>query len=287
VTFLRPAPPAWRVGTLTDAQRRDLLRLVAEDPLVNAVIASRLATFRSIEPSRFGGALIGVRTTRLVGATFYGGNLLPIGGEPDSWHAIARHLAGQSRVCTSIVGRTSAVEAMWPHLEPSWGPARAIRDTQPLLALTRDAAPRKADRRVRTMRPADIDRYLPAAAAMFTEELGVSPFSGQAGGTYRARVESLLANGRAFGIVDEHGRMAFKADIGAVSADTAQIQGVWVRPDLRGRGLGTAALARVMQHALRMAPTASLYVNDFNTPARRVYAKLGMRQVASLSTVLF
>ena len=289
MTFLRPAPPAWRVGTLTDAQRRDLLRLVAEDPLVNAVIASRLATLRTIDPSRFGGALLGVRTstTRLVAAAFNGGNLLPIGGEPDSWHELARHLAEQARVCTSIVGRTTAVEAIWPHLEPSWGPARAIRADQPLLVLTRDDAPPTADRRVKIMRPADIERYLPAAAAMFTEELGVSPFSGQAGGTYRARVESLLANGRAFGIVDEHGRMAFKADIGAVSADTAQIQGVWVRPDLRGHGIGTAALARVLQHALRMAPTASLYVNDFNAPARRMYAKLGMRQAASLSTVLF
>jgi hypothetical protein len=272
---------------LTDAQRRDLLRLVAEDPLVNAVIASRLATFRSIEASRFGGALVGVRTNRLVAAAFNGGNLLPIGGEPESWQALARHLADQSRVCTSIVGRTAAVDAMWPRLEPSWGPARAIRAEQPLLVLTRDGMPHAGDRRVQRMRPADIERYLPAAAAMFTEELGVSPFSGQAGASYRARVESLLATGRAFGIVDEDGRMAFKADLGAVSAETCQIQGVWVRPDLRGRGLGTVALARVLQHALRLAPTASLYVNDFNTPARRIYAKLGMRQVASLSTVLF
>ena len=81
--------------------------------------------------------------------------------------------------------------------------------------------------------------------------------------------------------------MAFKADIGALSAQTCQVQGVWVRPDLRGRGLGTAALAGVLHYALRLAPTASLYVNDFNAAARRMYAKLGMRQAATLATVLF
>jgi predicted GNAT family acetyltransferase len=31
----------------------------------------------------------------------------------------------------------------------------------------------------------------------------------------------------------------------------------------------------------------SLYVNDFNQPAQRMYARLGLQQVATLSTVLF
>jgi hypothetical protein len=62
---------------------------------------------------------------------------------------------------------------------------------------------------------------------------------------------------------------------------------VWVRPDLRGLGIGTAALAAVLRHAFRIAPTVSLYVNDFNAAARRVYSRLGMRQAGTLATVLF
>jgi uncharacterized protein len=288
VTFLRQARPgAWRVDGIGDDQRRDLGRLVAEDPFVNVVIASRLATLGTLAPSRLGGTVVGVRSDRLLAAAFNGGNLLPIGGDPDSWDVLAGHLAELPRACTSIVGRAEAVAAMWPHLEPSWGSARAIRDDQPLLVLTRDRQQAVPDQRVRVMRPNDIERYLPAAAAMFAEELGVSPFAAQAGAAYRRRIESLLMTGRAFGVVDEDGRIAFKADIGAVSAHTCQVQGVWVRPDLRGRGVGTAALAGVLRFALRLAPTASLYVNDFNTPARRMYARLGMSQVASLATVLF
>ncbi len=296
MTSVRSAPgvSALSVDLLVDAHRRDLDRLVAADPIVNAVIAARLAVHRAIAPAGFGGALLGSRTgvrRRLTGAAFAGGNLIPIGGAEPDWTALAQHLASGAsgpRTCTSIVGPAEAVSAMWQRLAPAWGPARAIRDRQPLLLLARDQPRRvRPHRRLRIMRPADLERYLPAAAAMFTEELGISPFAGTHGVSYPRRVESLLATGRAFGVVDDDGRLAFKADIGALTPRTCQVQGVWVRPDLRGAGLGTAALAGVLEHALRLAPTASLYVNAFNTAARRVYAKLGMHQVATLATVLF
>jgi predicted GNAT family acetyltransferase len=106
-------------------------------------------------------------------------------------------------------------------------------------------------------------------------------------GDYRQRVAALIRDGRAFAIFDEHGDVVFKADLGAVSPHTCQVHGVWVHPDLRGRGISAPALAAVLQHALDLAPTVSLYVNDFNTAARRLYGRLGMRQIGELSTVLF
>jgi predicted GNAT family acetyltransferase len=122
---------------------------------------------------------------------------------------------------------------------------------------------------------------------MFTEELGVAPYESTRVADYRRRVAGLIEDGRAFGIVDRDGSIIFKADIGVVSLRTCQLQGVWVRPDVRGRGIGGAALASVLRHALTLAPSVSLYVNDFNVAARRMYARLGMREVATLSTVLF
>ena len=160
-----------------------------------------------------------------------------------------------------------------------------MRYAQPLL-VAEHAPAVPVDRRVRPVRPDEFDAYLPAAIAMFTEELGVPPTAAGGGLNYRRRVEWLIRSQRAFGIVDGDGRIAFKADLGAVSARTCQVQGVWVRPDLRGRGLGTAALAAVLDHALTLAPSVSLYVNDYNVAARRMYARLGMREVATLATVL-
>jgi uncharacterized protein len=291
VTALRPdvrrQAPAVVLG---DESRPAVDDVLAADPIVNAVVAARLGAAGTLRTQRLGGVMVGVRVGgALAGACYSGGNLVPVGGDAESYEALADFVARRPRACTSIVGRAEAVAAMWPRLQRAWGPARAIRGRQPLLLLDREAGLPvgfPADEEVRAVGPHQLDRYLAAAAAMFTEELGVSPHVAPGTSPFRARMRELIATGRAFARLDFRGQVMFKAEIGAVSAHTSQIQGVWVRPDLRGRGLGTAALATVMRHALTLAPTVSLYVNDFNTPARRMYDRLGMTEHAILSTVL-
>lgn len=274
---------------LGEADRAELTRLVDADPIVNVVVASRLRAVPSLDPRRFGGLLLGARDASggLRAAVLNGGNLLPVGGGPEQWRALAAQLVVGRRGCTSIVGRSDAVAGLWSVLGPTWGRSRAVRENQPLLLLDRPDALPPGDPRVRAMRPSELDRYLPAATAMFTEELGVSPYRSTPVADYRRRVAGLIADGRAFGIVDDSGAVVFKADLGAVSAHTCQLQGVWVRPDRRGQGLAREALAAVLRHALTLAPSVSLYVNDYNVPARRLYDRLGLRQVATLTTVLF
>ena len=204
------------------------------------------------------------RLGSITGAAFNGGNLIPVGGAEADWAAlaeqVARRPAGAARRSSAGTTRCSA---LWADLEPRWGPARAVRERQPLLASPRtDPRPVRPDGRLRMMHPDELERYLPAAAAMFAEELGISPFAGHNGATYRRRIEALLATGRAFGIVDDAGDMVFKADIGALTRDTCQLQGVWVRPDLRGQGIGTARpgrgpRARAAARADRRASTST------------------------------
>jgi predicted GNAT family acetyltransferase len=275
------------VRTLGDTDDDAVRRLVDADPFVNVVVAERLESRIASRSERLGGELIGVDgPDGLIAACFSGGTVLPVGGDAELWRQVAGHLGERSRGCTSLVGRTDAIAAMWPVLAQYWGPVRLVRSAQPLLVLDHRPAVRP-DPHVRPVRPDELDRYLPAAEAMFAEELGLAPFSGAARRSYRLRLAHLVAEKRVFIRLDRQGRVAFKAEIGAVSGATCQIQGVWVRPDLRGRGLGGGAVATVVEHALHIAPTVSLYVNDFNLVARRLYARLGMYQVATLSTVMF
>jgi uncharacterized protein len=100
-------------------------------------------------------------------------------------------------------------------------------------------------------------------------------------------VAELISAGRAFARF-ESGEVVFKAEIGAMSKRVGQLQGVWVHPDRRGHGLGTAGTATVVDRLVnRLGRVASLYVNSYNLPARTAYRKLGFHQVGTFATVLF
>lgn len=282
--------------TLMHAQPRVLMAgdehalrsLVQRDRVLNCVVDARLQRAPDLSPRRLGGQLWGLADERsgLRAAAFAGGNLIPVGDDLDALELIAAELSRSGRSCSSIVGAAESVEAMWSVLARRWGPARALRVNQPLLS-TQTVPAIQADRQVRQVRPAELARFLPAAVSMFTEELGISPIGADSGRGYQARVAELIGAGRAFARFDARGQVEFKAEIGVLGPATAQIQGVWVRPDLRGRGIGTSAMAAVLQIALGLAPSVSLYVNDYNTAGRRLYDRLGMRQIGLLRTILF
>ena len=147
-----------------------------------------------------------------------------------------------------------------------------------------DVAP---DPLVRRIRKDEMDVIMPACVAMFTEEVGVSPLAGDGGLLYQARVAELVGAGRSFARIED-GEVVFKAEIGAATPQACQIQGVWVAPEYRGRGLSETGMAAVLRYALRdVAPVVSLYVNDFNTAARAAYRRVGFQEVGAFMSVLF
>jgi predicted GNAT family acetyltransferase len=270
---------------LTGADLPVLRPLLDSDPVAHCFVASRVEA-AGLDPWRLGAELWGYGGNRLEAACFSGANLVPVGDVPTALAAFADRARRQGRRCSSIVGPAHAVSALWDRLEPHWGPARDVRASQPLLA-TSSPPQVSGDPAVRRVSVAELDILMPACVAMFTEEVGTSPLGNDNGAAYRARVRDLVLAGRAFARIDD-GRVLFKAELGAVSGRAAQIQGVWVDPAHRGRGLGTSGTAAVVAEALRsVASTVSLYVNDFNLPARRAYERVGLRNVGTFASVLF
>ncbi|OAA22028.1 hypothetical protein UG55_105230 [Frankia sp. EI5c] len=279
---LRSAP----TRLLDDRDLPAVTELLSRDPVADVFVASRVASC-GLDPWRLGAEIWGHTVNGSLTALCYSGaNLWPVAASPDSAKLFAERARRQGRRCSSIVGTGSAVSAMWRHLEPVWGPAREIRREQPLLAIS--GPPRVApDPAVRLVRPDELDVLLPACIAMFTEEIGVSPVGADGGSLYRSRVAEFIGQRRSFARIED-GRVLFKAEIGAVAGDVCQIQGVWVDPALRGRGLGVTGTASVVALAQTMfAPVVSLYVNDFNHVARRAYDRVGFERVGTFASILF
>ena len=264
------------------------LAVLGRDPVANAFVTARVEV-AGLDPWRLGGEMWGWYADGMLESMCYAGaNLVPICATPEAVRAFADRARAVGRRCSSIVGPAGPTAQLWQRLEPSWGPAREVRARQPLMVADRLPAGVTPDPHVRRVRKNELETIMPACVAMFTEEVGVSPLAGDGGLLYQARVAELVGAGRSFARLDSGGRVVFKAEVGAATAQACQIQGVWVAPEYRGRGLAAPGMAAVLRHVFTdIAPLASLYVNDFNVAARAVYRRVGFREVGAFMSVLF
>ncbi|MCR6031828.1 GNAT family N-acetyltransferase [Nocardioides sp. zg-579] len=274
------------VRPLGSADLDAFLALTARDPVVN-VFADYRARTTNLEPRWLGGEVWGrFDSGELVAACHVGANLVPIGATPDDARAFAERALTRGRTVSTIVGPHEAVEVLWNGVAGSWGRPREARWRQPHLEIAGPPLVEPDPRVRRTTRP-DMAELYPACVAMYTEEVGVSPEQGGGAELYRARVTQLMNRGWSFAAFED-GRLVFKAEVACASPYAAQVQGVWVPPDQRGRGLAASGMAAVVEMVrAEIAPVVSLYVNEWNEPARRAYARVGFQETARFSTVMF
>ena len=262
---------------------------------------------------------------RPVAAAWSVGSLMPFGlaGRPEYglraadageiW-ALAEHARTRLSRRGSVSGPAQDVAAVWGGLSEQGQRARHERWRQPVLAapqvggglgrahLRRRPALSWVGQSVRAARPDEAALVLPASVDMFSGELGYDPTTDGPG--YNRHVTWLIEQRRSYIVLDDGAghlaqpgsprAVAFKADVGALwrspTGGVAQLTGVWTRPDLRGQGIGAAALAAVVDAVRRDHVGAdgivSLYVNDYNTPALALYRSLGFEQVGLFATVL-
>jgi predicted GNAT family acetyltransferase len=284
-TGLRGRADQSSVRVLTREDLPSAIRVLSTNPVENVFVASRVRA-AGLEQASLGCPVWGYERDGVLRALCHAGsNLVPVNADDGALAAWTEY-AGAQRMCASIIGPSSVALRLWHQLGERWGPAwseaRDVRPHQPVLAIDTDPAV-APDPRVRRVTLDQWDAYTDAAVKMYTEEIGVSPISGNPAG-YRFYVRQLITSGRAFGIF-EGGRAIFKADLGSVSGTVSQVQGVWLDPELRGRGLAAPAMAAVVAMARAVVPTVSLYVNDYNLPARATYARVGFRQVGEFATI--
>ena len=271
-----------------DAHSIDLVKnLIEQDPVRHCFLAARLeqtkqSRFRPSYPDLLGyfddGNLKSVLMT--------GANIVPVNTSLIARQEFATVLNRSGRRSSSIVGPAEEVLDLWSRVSASWGPAREVRSNQPVLSMRSNSSV-EIDHDVRYSNLSDLEDLVPACIAMFTEEVGISPTINGGGNAYRNRISELVSSRRSF-VKYLGSDLVFKAEIGTVGAGVAQIQGVWVKPEYRGKGISVSAMAAVVKLVLAdVAPVVSLYVNDYNEVALKTYRSVGFEQVDTFATVLF
>lgn len=278
------------IRPLQPAERDAALEVCAHDIASNVFVASRiLEGVLETQPQ----SVLAHRCGRDVDALLWANaNVVPVQTTPRSRTAFVDRLRRGRRRCASILGPREQVEPIWALIEPEWGAAREVRASQPLCVTSTppSALGVPLDPRVRRARPEEAELVLPAAEHMFTHEIGYPPYSGSPR-AYLSAITTLIRRGHTY-IATDTGpdgveRVIFKTDIGSAALGCVQLQGVWLAPQLRGRGYAVPLIAAAVEQIMGdVGQLVTLYVNDFNLPARAAYRRVGFRETGQFMTVL-
>jgi predicted GNAT family acetyltransferase len=270
--------PALRVETLSDANRAAALAFLARSPYEH-VFLTYVASGSPLERD----VRVALGDRGATGVALIGDHVV-LGSDDGALPAFAA-LAAPHRE-RAIVGPRRTVRAYWQIVAPLHRPPRLVRERQPLMAVDRATlqTPPPADVRVRHAREDEWEIVARNSAAMISGEIDADARGDLP--DFGLGIRRMIRMGL-WWVGERRGELCFFCNVGAWSERTAQLQGIWTPPEMRARGYAGAALGAICSTLLCMVPTLSLYVNEFNVPARALYERLGFRQVGELQTLFF
>lgn len=272
--------PTWIIRPLRSSERDQALMFLDREHELNIYLISRICE-AGLE--QFGPVVAVFRNASMVAVATTSANLsaavdpgLSAEELTEVAALISREVIARSTYLRAIIAPSDVVDALWSQMESHFHPPSVVRLFQPVYLLERLVGDIGL-RHVRHGRTDDLDLLVPACAAMHHEEIGIDPLERDAFG-YHQRIRDLVDQNRSF-VWMEGSEIAFKCEISAETEGAVQLMGVWTAPRLRRQGYALRGLSEVCGHVLSRGRSVTLFVNDFNDPARKLYKKLGFRQI--------
>jgi uncharacterized protein len=272
-----------RTERMSNVRERDALAFLARQPYAN-VFLNYLIMFDLAAATRNALYVALDGDDQVRGVAYFSRQVALAADSPAAIDAFAK-VGATHHGEKMIVGPRNEIAAYWALVRERHGPPRLVRDRQFVMMLDRPML-LPYDRSV-VARRARIDEWPLVAdnsASMIAAELEYDPM--RSSPEFTSNVRAMIDRGL-WWVGESLGRLCFFCNIGPWSPQTAQLQGIWVPPELRGKGLATAALGAICDRVLEVTPTLSLYVNDFNDRAIALYERIGFKTVSEFQTILF
>lgn len=284
-------PPALTLGALTqracaltDADEAEVVAFLSERPL-HTVNLLGFVLDNGLESPLNRGTFYGYRDEcgALEGVALVGHVTLFESRTGRATAAFAR----AAQACASkhiLLGEREKIESFWSHYARGSQPARLACSELLLETRGRVAACEEVPG-LRLATQDDLELVMPVQAQLAFEESRVNPLEVDPVG-FRARCSRRIALGRTWVLV-EGGRLVFKAEVMNETPQVAYIEGVWVSPQDRGRGLGLRCMAQLARTLLRRTRSLTLFVNENNSDALAFYRKAGYEVRGCYDTIFF
>lgn len=290
-----PQPPpsevisSWRSGSLefelaTPGMEDEILATLALPTLTNVVMAGFIRDNGLVSPQHRG-HFYACRNSdnQLEGVALIGHSILFHAfdeGAVEGFASIARR--GPSPHL--LMGEHSAVQGFWNFYSAE---GEQPRHVCPVLFLRRDKqfAQHKEVKGLRLAVPEDLEFVVRAQAAMALESSGVDPLKKDPIG-FRQRYLRRIDQKRVWVLMSGR-RLVFKLDVITDTPDAAYIEGVYVSPEERGKGLGRSCLNAVGYQLLEHTKALYLFVENENTRNTTFYLRLGFNVAANYDLLCF
>lgn len=279
ITSLGPALVA-----LTDADQAEVFRFLSPRP-VHTAILSGLIYDHGLESRTARGVFYGVRSPsgELEGVALIGQTTTFEVSSKRALHIIARKAQRSGAGIGFIIGEEKEFELFWRYFSGNNQPLPKRMRRELLYELTRGAQFDEDPIDLRAATIADLEQIVTAHAAMAVEQWGSNPFKNDWHG-FRERCARRIKQGRVW-VVTEEGQLIFKADVAARTPVTAYLEGIYVKPSLRGRGVGSRSLAQLNHVLLSQHKNICLLVDEYNYAACRLYNRCGYQLRSFYSSI--
>lgn len=269
------------VESVSAATKTAALAYLDREPVVNVFLTHVLSG--DFSPSFHKNVLLAREGGEIAGVAYCGRQVV-VAAEQRAIQPLAARIAARGPV-RMIIGERAVIETLWPLVRTALGTPRLVRERQLVMEVSRSTLNEIAGPvEVRHAVVGEARAVADSSAAMIAQELEYDPRRDTP--SFDAGVRQMIER-KLWWVGVASGRLCFFCNIGPWSERTAQLQGIWTPPNMRGQGLATAALSAICKRLLEVFPTLSLYVNDFNEAAIALYDRTGFKRVGSFTTILF
>ncbi len=257
--YLPEADSIVTVIELMEEDRNEVLGFLAERPLHTVCMAGFIRD-NGLVSLHNRGTFFGCRNSegRLEGVALIGHATLIEARTTRAMREFA--LVAQSYMTTHmILGHKEEIEQFWNYYADE-GQDMRLACREVLFELRQAMQVREQMTELRCANLDDLDQIAVAQAGMAEFESGINPLEVDPEG-FRARCARRIEMGRVW-VLKDNGRLVFKADIQADTPEVVYLEGVWVNPVDRGKGIGRNCLKQLCRDLLVRTKSVCVLVNE-------------------------
>ena len=281
--FVQSFPDFNRLQILTNADENEVLEFLAQSP-VHTVIMSGFIQGNGLENADNRGGFYGYRNAEgiLEGVALIGHTTLVESRSAESLQAFAVIARRSETPIYIIMSGGNTTETFWRYYAGDNRQPRLVC-TEMLFELNFPFPVQNCKWNVRLAKVEEVEQIAEAHAEVAFMESGVDPLVKDREGFLKRTLKRIEKN-RTF-VVFEADKLLFKADIVAESADVYYLEGIYVAPEMRGRGIGSSCLTRLSLELLNHKQHICMLSNvDFKS-AHRSFEKAGYKNTGNCTTI--